>query len=242
MAKAWNSQLRRNIGKQQDTPVPDGVDYNLWLGPAPERPFNVNRFHSTWHWNWDYGTGDMGNDGVHDLDIARWGLGVESPSKVSATGGKLFFDDDQETPDTQIVTFEFPGTKQILVYEQRLWSPYFQEGFENGVAFYGTKAYMLIGRSGWRVVEEKNKPGPKSTTGFSDDPHRQNFLDAIKSGKQLNCDVREGHLSSTLAHLGNIALRVGRPIQFEGKTESIVKDDEASKLLTRTYRKGFEIA
>jgi predicted dehydrogenase len=241
MAKAWNSQRRGNIGKKADGSVPAGVDYNLWLGPAPARPFNPNRFHSTWHWHWDYGTGDMGNDGVHDLDIARWGLGVEGPSTVSAAGGKLVFDDDQQVPDSQVVAFEFPETKQMLVYEQRLWSPYVQEGYENGVAFYGTDGYILSGRSGWRLFEPRNKEVPTPKRPFSDEPHRRNFLDCIKAGDRPNADIEEGHRSSTLAHLGNIATRLGRRLAFDPKSETISQDDEAASLLRRSYRKPFEI-
>jgi predicted dehydrogenase len=241
MAKAWNSQLRGSIGRKTDGPVPPGVDYDLWLGPAPERPFNVNRFHSTWHWNWDYGTGDMGNDGVHDLDIARWGLGVSAPTTVAAAGGKLVHDDDQEVPDTQVVTFTFPESKAVLVFEQRLWSPYVQEGYENGVAFYGTEGYVLAGRSGWKVVARGNKPVPVESKPFSDGPHRRDFLDCIKEGRRPNADIEEGHRSSTLAHLGNIATRVGRQLTFDGAAETIRDDPEAAALLRRTYRKPFEV-
>ncbi len=241
MAKAWNSQLRRNIGKKPEGKPPAGVDYNLWLGPAPERPFHPSRFHSSWRWFWDYGCGDIGNDGVHDLDIARWGLQVDFPSRVTCSASKLFFDDDQETPDTQYVTYEYPDARKVLVYEQRLWSPYHQEGYENGVAFYGTEGYVLIGRTGWSVMMRGNKPVAKNSPRFSDDPHRQNFLDCIRSGKRPNADIEEGHRSSLHAHLGNIAARVGRSIPFEGKTETIPGDEEASKLLRRTYRKGFEV-
>ncbi len=243
MAKAWNSQLRRDIGRKADSGVPDGVDYDLWLGPAPARPFNVNRFHSTWHWNWDYGTGDMGNDGVHDLDIARWGLGARSPSVVAGMGTKLFFQDDQEIPDTQIITFTFPETKQVLVFEQRIWSPYVQEGNENGVAFYGTEGYIIAGRAGWRLIMRDNKEEKVPTRKFSDVPHFVNFLECVKSsGKRPNADIEEGHLSSTLAHLGNIVARTGRQLTWDGATETIRGDTEAGALLRRSYRKPFELS
>jgi predicted dehydrogenase len=183
----------------------------------------------------------MGNDGVHDLDIARWGLGVEGPSTVSAAGGKLVFDDDQQVPDTQVVAFEFPRTGQMLVYEQRLWSPYVQEGYENGVAFYGTDGYILAGRSGWRLFEPRNKEVPTPQRPFSDEPHRRNFLDCIKAGRRPNADIEEGHRSSTLAHLGNIATRLGRRLAFDPKSETISGDDQAAALLRRTYRPPFEI-
>jgi predicted dehydrogenase len=217
------------------------VDYDLWQGPAQVRPFNVNRFHSTWHWHWDYGTGDMGNDGVHDLDIARWGLGVESPDTVHAFGGKLATDDAKQVPDTQVVVFEFRKAQVALVYEQRLWSPYHQEGFENGVAFYGTEGYVLAGRSGWRVVERGNKAEPMRQNSFSDEPHRRDFLNAIRQGKTPNADIAEGHLSTVLAHLGNIATRLGRPLSWDGAKESIAGDEEASALLTRRYRAPFVV-
>jgi predicted dehydrogenase len=241
MAKAWNSQLRRRVTAVKDTPVPKGLDWDIWQGPAPERAYNDRRYTYGWRWMWDYGTGDMGNDGVHDLDIARWGLGVDYPATVSCTADKLFFGDDiQQTPDTQIVTFTFPASKAVLVYEQRLWSPYHQEGHENGVAFYGTEAYMVIGRRSWKVVERKNKVVFDKAVPFSDVPHLQNFLDCIKSGKRPSCDIEDGHRSTLLAHLGNIGYRVGRPFKFDGKTET-TPDDEVNKLLKRTGRKGFEI-
>jgi hypothetical protein len=241
MAKVWNSQKRENIGKKPDSNAPAGVDYDLWLGPAPLRPFNVNRFHYTWHWNWDYGTGDIGNDGVHDLDVARWGLGVIAPSKVTCAGGKLVNDDDQQVPDTQIVTYSFPDSKAVLVYEQRLWSPYHQDGFENGVAFYGTEGYLLVGRSGWKVVGAKDKLISEAKGRFSDEPHRRNFLDCIKSAGRPNADIEEGHRSTVLAHLGNIAYRVGHDLTYDGKAETILGNDQAAALLRRPYRKPFAV-
>lgn len=242
MAKAWNSQLRRRVPSQPDSKVPDGLDWEIWQGPAPERPFNPNRFSYGWRWLWDYGTGDMGNDGVHDLDIARWGLGVDFPVSANGTAGKLFYEGDiQETPDTQIVTFEYPQAKAVLVYEQRLWSPYFQEGYENGVAFYGTDGYLILGRSGWKVIGARNKEVLNKAEKFNDVPHLDNFVASIKGMAKPNCDIEEGQRSTLLAHLGNISYRVGRPLKFDGKTETILGDEEASKLLKRKGRKPFEI-
>lgn len=243
MAKAWNSQLRRKVTAAKDSAVPKGMDWNTWQGPAPERPYNERRHTYGWRWMWDYGTGDMGNDGVHDLDIARWGLGVDYPSSVTCTGDKLFFgkDDIQETPDTQVVTFTFDSPKSVLLYEQRLWTPYHLGGHENGVAFYGTDAYMLIGRRSWKVVGRGNKVIFDKKVGFSDVPHLENWLSCIKSGKRPACDIEDGHRSTLLAHLGNIAYRVGRPLKFDGKTEKFVGDDKANELLRREGRKGFEI-
>ena len=242
MAKAWNSQLRRRVPAVPDADVPAGLDWNIWQGPAPERPFNLNRYTYGWRWLWDYGTGDMGNDGVHDLDIARWGLDVNYPTDVQCTADKLVFTGDiQETPDTQFVTFRFPEKQSVLVYEQRLWSPYFQEGFENGVAFYGTEGYLLVGRKQWKLVEKRNKVAEEKAVEFSDKPHFQNFLNAIKTGEKLNCDIEEGYKSTLLAHLGNLSYRVGRPLTFDAGSQSIPNDEQANALLKRPGRKEFQI-
>lgn len=241
MAKAWNSQLRRLVTAKPDTDVPAGLDWDLWQGPAPERPYNDNRYTYGWRWLWDYGTGDMGNDGVHDLDVARWGLGVEHPERIDCTGGKFQFAEDiQETPDTQVVTFTFPG-KRLLVYEQRLWSPYHQDGFENGVAFYGNGGYLLIGRRGWKVVGKGNEVMLERQVDFSDVPHVRNFLDAIRTGAPLACNIEEGYRSTLLAHLGNLSYRVGRPLRFDATTHTIPDDAEASALTRRPGRKEFVI-
>lgn len=242
MAQAINSQLRRRVPAVPDGPVPAGLDWNIWQGPAPERPFNANRFTYGWRWLWDYGTGDMGNDGVHDLDIARWGLGVDFPTEVHCTGDKLeFVGDIQETPDTQIVTFRFPDKQAILVYEQRLWSPYHQDGFENGVVFYGTDGCLTIGRESWKIVEKRNKVALDSRVPFSDIPHLQNFLTCVKSGERPNCDIEEGYRSTLLAHLGNISFRVDRPLKFDRNSQKCIGDEAASALLKRSGRSEFKI-
>ncbi len=242
MAKAWNSQLRRLVSAVADSPIPSGLDWDIWQGPAPERPFNNNRYTYGWRWMWEYGTGDMGNDGVHDLDIARWGLGVKFPSEVQCTADKLVFAGDiQEMPDTQVATFRFPEKQAMLIYEQRLWSPYWQEGFENGVAFYGTDGYMVIGRQGWKLVEKRNQVAWDKKVQFSDIPHLQNFVRCIKSGGELNCDIEEGYRSTLLAHLGNLSFRVGRSLKLDPEARTIIGDEEATALLKRTGRKEFRI-
>lgn len=241
MAKAWNSQLRRRVPAVADSAVPEGIDWNLWQGPAPEHAYNENYYTYGWRWLWDYGTGDMGNDGVHDLDIARWGLDVKYPEQIQCTGAKLEFTGDiQQTPDTQIATYTFPENK-ILVYEQRLWSPYFQEGFENGVTFYGTEGYMLIGRRSWTVVEKRNKVAFEHKVEFTEQPHVENFLAAVQKQTPLNCDIEEGYRSTLLAHLGNLSFRVGRPLKFDSATQSLVGDPKANELLKRVGRKEFSI-
>ena len=243
MARVWNSQLRRNIGRAKPGNPPENLDYDLWVGPALMVPYQANRLHYTWHWWYNFGTGDMGNDGVHDLDIGRWGLGVEThPATIAALGGKYFFDDDQQFPDTQSVIFEFPGNGKIgqkkqLIYEQHIWTPYKLEGYENGNAFYGTRGLLVLGKeAGWRLYGPRNKE-IKSMTGRPDlAAHHRNFFDAIRKNARPNGDIEINHLSSSLCHLGNIATRVGRVLHFDPKTEEIEKDKEAGPMVWREYR------
>jgi predicted dehydrogenase len=241
VAKAWNSQKRPDLIPEPDTAPPRDVDYDLWIGPSPKCPFNPNRFHYAWHWLWDFGTGDMGNDGVHDIDIARWGLDVGLPISVCATAGR-FANVNWETPDTVYATFQFPDTDALLIFEQRDWSPYVQEGFENGVAFYGSEGYILAGRAGWRLFEAKNKEVPIDVKPFSDEPHKRDFLDAIREGRRPNADILEGHHSAALVHLANITHRVGRSLKFDPIQEGVIDDDQAQAFTRRTYRAPFGVS
>src|SRR5207248_8475811 len=150
-ARTWIAGHRRSIGHKPDGPAPAGVDYDLWLGPAPKRPFNPNRFHYNWHWHWDYGTGELGNNGIHALDMARYVANLDTPLRVSAGGGKYFYDDDQQTPDTHIATFDFPGT--CLVWEHRIWSKTGAEGEPFGVILYGEKGTLIFDKNGWHVTD-----------------------------------------------------------------------------------------
>jgi predicted dehydrogenase len=241
-AKVWNVQLRRNIGHKEDEPVPAGIDYETWTGPLPKMPFNLNRFHSTVNWHWHYGTGDIGNDGVHELDIARRALGVTLPVVVSGMGKKLYFDDDQQTPDTMNLTYEFANGR-VMFYEQRLWNPYGLEGCDNGVAVYGDRQVAQFGRFrehnwGFRVFDERNKQVyMQEHSGESiDTPHARNFLDCIRSRNEPRVDIEEGHLASSLAHLGNIVARTGRAIRFDPSSESAIGDAQANALVKRAYR------
>ncbi len=245
VAKAWNVQQRGEIGRAQPTAPPTGFDYEAWLGPAPYVPFQSNRHHYTWHWWYDFGTGDMGNDGVHELDIARWGLDVHThPTRVAALGSKFVFNDDQQFPDTQYACFDYPGDgtpgqRRQLVFEMRLWSRYGLEGVDNGNAFYGTKGWMLLSKRGiLKLFDERNRPLPVTIELPRVTGHFQNFVDAIRGEDRLRAEIEEGHLSSTLCHLGNIAARVGRGFEFDPAHERIVGDDEAANLLHRTYREG----
>ena len=245
VAKAINSQLRGNIGHAKPSKPPAHLDYDLWVGPAPFVPYQANRLHYQWHWWHAFGTGDIGNDGVHQLDVARWGLGVDDRHPASAAGyaAKLFFDDDQQFPDTYCITYEYPPAgkdkrRRLLIYEQRIWSPYQQEGFDNGNVFYGTGGMMLLGRGECKVYGKGNKLIREAKGGAATEPHVADFLDAIRTGRRPSADIEIGHRSATLAHLGNIVARVGRGVTFDAATERIVGDAEADKLTRRTYRPG----
>jgi predicted dehydrogenase len=242
MAKVWNAQMRNNLGHKNDEPVPPGIDYEIWTGPLPKLPFNRNHFHSTVNWHWHYGSGDIGNDGVHELDIARRALGVQLPTTVSGMGRKMYFDDDQQTPDTMNITFDFGD--RLLTYEQRLWNPYGLEGCDNGISVYGDKAVAQFGKFrgrnwGYRVLDgHDGKEIHFEQHGASsiDTPHARNFLDCVRSRQRPKVDIEEGHWATSLAHLANIVARTGRAIRFDPKTETIPGDPEANKLIAREYR------
>jgi predicted dehydrogenase len=235
-ARTWIAGHRPSIGHKEDAAVPAGVDYDLWLGPAPQRPFNPNRFHYNWHWNWDYGTGELGNNGIHALDLARMVLGLEAPLRVTCGGGKYFYDDDQQTPDTQVATFDFADT--CVIWEHRIWSKTGFEGEPWGLAVYGEKGTLIFDKKGWHVadgVEASDKAGEM------DQAHKRDFLDCIRAGRRPNADIEEGHRSTSLCHLGNIAWRSGRTLRWDGKAEIVLGDAEATRMLAREYRKGFEL-
>ncbi|WP_422930717.1 Gfo/Idh/MocA family protein [Singulisphaera sp. PoT] len=238
MARAWIHQVRPSIGHGKPEAVPQGVDYAMWQGPAPERPFHANRFHYNWHWFWNWGTGELGNNGIHGLDVARWGLGVDAPVAVTSGGGKYIFDDDQEVPDTQAVTWEFP--QACLTWEHRMWSKHGNEGSGFGIAFDGEKGTLIIDDAGYRIEQGKEVTTRKPASGSQAD-HVANFLECIKSRANPNAEIEIGHLSTRLCHLGNIAHRLGRKLKFDGATESFPGDAEANQLLTREYGTRFEM-
>jgi len=262
MARGMCFKRRDTIGRAKPEPVPPGVHYDLWLGPAPKTEFTRNRFHYTWHWFWDYGNGDFGNQGIHELDIARWGLGVKYPTKISAIGGHFMFDDDQQTPNTLNVAYEFndSGKRRMMVFEVRHWDTNTESNL-TGVSnlFYGSNGYLgidgynkyssFIGKfegepkpgpnaGAGMVRTRKVEPGPAKNEGGS---NWKNFIDAIVANdpKIQNNPIEEGCISATLMHLGNIAYRVGRTINFDPEKQVIVGDAEASKLMTRNYRAPF---
>jgi predicted dehydrogenase len=223
----------------------------MWLGPAPKRRFNIRRFHSSWRWFFDYGTGDLGNDGVHLLDFARWGLetavraeGAQLPAvpkAVSAHGGKLYFDDDQQWPDTAMVTYDFGD--YLLTYELRIWSPYPLEGESEGAAVYGDKGFVVIAHDGWRAFDAKGKLVKEESGSHNDVGHVNDFVDCMRSRKRCVADLETvGHPSSLLCHLGNAAWRAGRTLHFDPKTYTFGDDEDANRFLTRpAYREPWSL-
>lgn len=262
MAKGLCYKWRDTIGKTPDSPVPEGVDYDLWLGPAPERPFSVNRFHYNWHWNWDYGNGDMGNQGVHEMDVARWGLNVTLPTKISAVGGHFMFDDDQNTPNDLVTVFEFTNPegggdkKKILQFEVRHWITN-REGIKSdnpkadeymvsadnviGDLFYGSKGFMTKNVNEWQVYYGKERREGEKGGGLAD--HYLAFINAIRANDQklANADIHDGFYSCALMHLGNISYRLGRSLDFDPVTMKFKNAPDADALLTREYRKPFVV-
>ena len=240
MAKAINHQHRPPIGREPECDPPEGVNYDMWLGPAPKHAFTKNRWHYNWHWFWDYGCGDIGNDGIHQVDQARWGLGVTIPNAVVASGGQFYYDDDHETPDTQMVIYEYDECQ--LVFEMRLWTNYKLEGHDNGVVFYGDNGKVEFGRDGSKATfldGQEKVFGPYADM----KDHVRNFLDCVKENNPagLNAPIVEGAMSATLCHLGNIATRVKQRLEINPETWQCTNVPEAAALYKREYRKGYEL-
>lgn len=236
-ARTWYNNKRGSIGTGKPGQVPAELDYVLWQGPAPQRAYKDNLIHYNWHWHWHWGGGELANNGIHALDLARWGLGVDCPRRVTCGGGRYHFPDDQETPDTSLATFDF-GDKVAL------WdsSSCHQRSAEklNFVTFYGdTGSLALTGGGSYTIFDLKGQEVGKGTSPAGDRVHFQNFFDCIRSGKRPNSDIEEGQKSTLLCHLGNIAYRLGRTINIDPKTHTI-DDKEATALWGREYQKEWE--
>ncbi len=237
-ARSWYDNARGSIGRGQPVPVPANIDYNLWQGPAPERPYLDNLVHYNWHWRWHWGNGELGNNGIHALDLVRWGLGVTHPTRVSCGGGRYHFDDDQETPDTVVAQFDFGSAGATWEGSSCHPRPHEKHDF---VTFYGDNGALAItGGSAYRILDPKGKEIAKGSGDGGDRAHFANFLAAIRGDAKLNSEIEEGHISTQLCHLGNIAWRTGRNLHIDPKTGHIIGDKEAQKLWKREYRKGWE--
>jgi predicted dehydrogenase len=251
MTRGLCFKARDTIGKTPVSEVPLGVDYDLWTGPSPMHPFTKNRFHYNWHWFWDTGNGDLGNQGIHEVDICRWGMGVTHPTKISAIGGKFMFDDDQETPNTITATYEFNvnGRPKMMTFEVRHWYSNHEAGINGerpgntiGNTFYGSKGYLVIDNYNkyYTFMGVKQEPGPAANSGGN---HFANFIEAVRTRKRenLTAEIEEGALSCNLMHLANISYRLGRTLNWDEKTWTVKNDPEANKMLTREYRKPYVV-
>ncbi len=251
MAKGLCYKRRKTIGR---TPVldqpPAGINWDLFLGPAPLKKFSMNRFRYNWHWFWDTGNGDIGNQGVHEMDIALWGLGrTTMPLSVMASGGKYLYDDDQETPNTQIATFDL-GEAQLIFEVRGLFTgedgPLKARGGNIvGNIFYGSEGYMAVDSSGYWIVkgEERQLASEGKAQRGDTSPHMANFLKAIKSRKveDLNADVAVNALASDYCHLANIAYRTGKKLMWDAKADRFTGEPGANAMLTRNYRAPYVV-
>jgi len=252
-AKGWYTNNRKSIGTGKEAPVPEWLDYELWQGPAPRKPFRDNLVHYNWHWFWHWGTGEALNNGTHMLDLMRWGLGVEYPVRVGSSGGRFHFTDDWETPDTQVITLDY-AEKVSMAWEGRSCSGRQVEGVGAGVIFHGENGSVLIDGNGYlaqdldekviREVKDPEETNPRDTSSPGDaldDVHVRNFLDSLRGTAALNAEVREGHISTLLCQLGNIAYRTKRTVNVDPRTGHVAGDAEAAGYWGREYEKGWEM-
>jgi predicted dehydrogenase len=242
MARGLCYRWRDNIGDKGTEPVPEGLDYDLWTGPAAKQPFSRNIVHYNWHWTWNYGNGDVGNQGVHETDLCMWGLNVGLPEKITAAGGKFLFNDAKITPEVLSSTYYYPKEKKIIEFEVRPWMTNDEKGVTVGNIFYGSEGYLVVnGYDTYQSFLGKDyKPGPSRKEGGD---HFLNFITAVRAHNKslLNAPVETAHLSSALAHLGNIAYRTGRTLNFDPAKEKFINDDEANTLLTRPPRAPYVV-
>ena len=252
-AKTWYTNNRESIGVGKATEVPSWLNYELWQGPAPRKAYKDNLIHYNWHWFWHWGTGEALNNGTHMVDLARWGLGVDYPTRVTSAGGRYRYQDDWETPDTQVIDLEF-ANNTLISWEGRSCNGKNTEGSSVGVIFYGETGSLLIeSGNSYKIYDLKSKlvkevknditANALDRTGPGmelDALHIRNFFDAIKRGATLNSDILSGHQSTLLVQLGNISQRTGRALKIDPSNGRILNDKEAMKLWSREYEKGWE--
>ncbi len=252
-AKGWYTNNRASIGVGKEATVPSWLNYDLWQGPAPRRTYKDNILHYNWHWFWHWGTGEALNNGTHMLDLMRWGLGVEYPTKVSSSGGRYRYKDDWEAPDTQVINLEF-GNDKFMTWEGRSCNSRNIEGSSVGVSFYGEKGTLEYGGgNAYKIYDLENKVVKDVKNDLVIDPrnkmdpsqaldafHFQNFVSAIKEGKPLASDIVGGHQSTLLCQLGNIALRSNSILEIDPTNGHIKNNKAAKKLWKREYEKGWE--
>ena len=250
--KAWYANTRGSIGIGEPATVPEWLNWDLFQGPAPHQEFKDNIVHYNWHWFWNWGTGEILNNGTHEVDLCRWALGVDYPERVSSNGGRYCYKDDWEFYDTQIASYDFAGGKSIN-WEGRSCNGNLINGRGRGSAIYGTEGTAIIDRNGYEFYDKSNKlikeakAGTVNATmnivggGDLEKLHIGNFLDGIRLGKKLNSPITESNKSVTICQLGNISQKMGRSLETDTKTARILNDREAMKMWGRKYEKGWEV-
>ena len=251
--KAWYANNRKSIGIGKKVPVPGTLNFDLWQGPAPRTVYKDNLIHYNWHWFWHWGTAETCNNATHEIDCCRWFLGVDYPTKVTSSGGRYAFQDDWETPDTQVASFEF-GKNKSITWEGRSCNVFPVEGAGRGFIIYGDKGTLVnYGNDDYKILDYQNQlvkevksdaendaNNPVSASGNLDFYHFDNFIKSVKGEAKLNSPVDEGHKSVLLCHLANIAQRTGRTLHCNQENGHILNDKKAMKLWRRVYEKGWK--
>jgi predicted dehydrogenase len=251
-AKAWYANSRKGIGIGKEVPVPDYLDWDLWQGPAPRRPYKDNIHPYNWHWFWHWGTGETLNNGTHEVDLARWALGVDFPNTVSASGGRYHYKDDWEFYDTLVTNYEYDD--KLITWENvscQGMGQYNNRG--RGVIIQGTEGAVLIDRSGYEIYDDRgrkkdefktsNKSETQDLTSLDSmtDVHFQNLVNGIRDGEKLRSPISDAHKSVSILLLSNIAWKVNRTLRLNRENGHILNDDEAMKYWSREYEKGWEV-
>ena len=237
--RGWYNNLRTAFGPVRPAEVPEGLDWDLWQGPAPRVPYRSNIVHYNWHWFWHWGNGEIGNNGVHALDLCLWGLQMtRHPRQVTSGGGIYFIDDDRETPDSQVVTYDYGDL--IVTWEGRSAHLRGFEGSRFGAAFYGTEGTLVIPSTGYAIYAMRDELAEEESGSGGDTAHADNFLAAIRDDAPLNAEIETGQRSAMLCHLGAIAHRVGRALHCDPATGHIQDDSDAMALWARDYEPGWE--
>jgi predicted dehydrogenase len=251
-ARGWYSNTRASIGTGKPAPVPPGLDFDLWQGPAPRRPFKDNLIHYNWHWFWHWGTSEACNNGTHFVDLMRWAMDVDFPVRVDSSGGRYHFEDDWECPDTQLAAFEFEGGKSIS-WESRSCNGFRPEGIPTGVTFHGENGSVLVDDNAYKVFDLQGKlvkdvPDPDKKTATDtigpgdrlDAGHLRDFIDSVRSRKAPHADIEDAHRSVLLCHLANISWRVGHTVRCNPSNGHILNDERTQALWGRSYEPGWE--
>jgi predicted dehydrogenase len=236
-AKSTYYSNRPSIGHGKETAPPEWLDYDLWQGPRPERPFRDNLIHYNWHFFWHWGNSEVANNGIHTIDVCRWALDVDFPTRVSASGAKLRYDDDQQTPDTCTTVFDCDG--RTIVWEGISWSPPYQIASGIGIELRGGQGSLYADDNGYKIYDLKRKVVEEQSGERGDADHLNNFLESVRNGAKLNADIEEGHRSTLLCHLANISYRTGQQLEIDSATGHVKNNTGADALWAAEYRKGW---